>query len=244
MNEKQARSELTPDGPAAAALKEKLCACIRMMAMEGLLDFNGHVSARLPGERLLINSRYSTRAGVTPEQIVIADMDCNLLEGTDEPPSETVIHTEIYRRRPDVHSVAHLHPQYATLFTIAGVPLVPVYIVASLFGEDGVPLFDDPRLIRQPEEGRAVAAALGDKPALLLRAHGAVTVAPDIEGVFAVSYAMEDNARKALWASALGTPSPLSAAEMAQYGAPVSSRGTKHKIWNFHVEKAKATGWL
>lgn len=225
-------------------LKEKLVTCIRMMAMEGLLDFNGHVSVRLPDDQLLINARYSTRAGVTTDQIVMADMDCNLLEGEDEPPSETVIHTEIYRSRPDVQSVAHLHPQYATLFTIAKTPLVPVYIVASLFGEEGVPVFDDPRLIRSTEEGRAVAMALGEKSALLLRAHGAVTVAPDIEGVFAVSFAMEDNAKKTIWASSLGKPNPLTVPEMEQYGAPVSSRGTKYKIWNFHVQKAMATGWL
>ncbi|RME43457.1 MAG: class II aldolase/adducin family protein [Chloroflexi bacterium] len=225
-------------------LKEKLVTCIRLMAMEGLLDFNGHVSLRLPDDRLLINSRYSTRAGITPEQIVIADMDGNLLEGDDEPPSETVIHTEIYQARPDVGAVAHLHPQYATLFTIAGIPLVPVYIVASLFGKEGVPVFDDSSLIRSKEQGRAVAKALGNRPALLLRAHGAVAVAPDIEGVFAVAFALEDNARKALWAAMLGGANSLSEAEMGQYGAPVSHRGTRHKIWNFHVEKARARGWL
>jgi len=225
-------------------LKEKLVTCIRMMVMEGLLDFNGHVSVRLPDDRLLINSRYSTRAGISPDQIVMADLDCNLVEGEDEPPSETVIHTEIYRVRPDVNCVAHLHPQYTTLFTIAGVPLGPVYIVASLFGKEGIPLFDDPRLIRTQEEGQAIAAALGDRPALLLRAHGAVTVAADIEGTFAVAFALEDNAKKAVLASTLGQPNRLTAAEMEQYGAPVSNRGTKRKIWNFHVEKAKALGWL
>lgn len=231
-------------GTLRAELTEKLVTCIRLMAMEGLLDFNGHVSARLPGDRLLINSRYSTRAGVTPDQIVIADMAGKLVEGDDQPPSETVIHTEIYRARPDVNCVAHLHPQYATVLTIAGVPLVPIYILASLFGQEGIPVFDDPRLIRTREDGQAIAAALGHKPALLLRAHGAVAVAADIEGVFAVAFAMEDNAKKAVWASALGKPRPLTSAEMEQYGAPVSDRGTKRKIWNFHVQKAHATGWL
>lgn len=225
-------------------LKQKLVTCIRMMAMEGLLDFNGHVSVRCSEDRLLINSRYSTRAGTTLDQIVVADMDGKLVEGEADPPSETVIHTEIYRVRTDVESIAHLHPQYATLFTIAGVPLVPTYIVASLFGKEGVPMFDDPRLIRSQADGRAVAAALGDKPALLLRAHGAVVVAKDIEGVFAVAFALEDNAKKTILASALGKPNSLTETEMDQYGAPVSDRGTKRKIWNFHVQKALATGWL
>lgn len=227
-----------------AGLKEKLVTCIRMLAMEGLLDFNGHVSVRLSKDQLLINSRYSTRAGVTVDQIVLADMNGNLLEGEEEPPSETVIHTQIYKTRPDVNSIGHLHPQYATLFTIADVPLLPTYIVASLFGKEGVPVFDDPRLIRTQADGEAVASALGARPALLLRAHGAVVVAKDIEGVFAVAFALEDNAKKTMWASTLGKPTPLTEAEMAQYGAPVSDRGTKRKIWNFHVQKALAEGWL
>lgn len=226
------------------SLKQKLVTCIRMMAMEGLLDFNGHVSVRLGQDRMLINSRYSPRAGVELDQIVLADMDGRLVEGEEEPPSEAVIHTEIYQARPDVQSVAHLHPQFATLFTIADVPLVPTYIVASLFGKEGVPVFDDPRLIRSLADGQAVAAALGDQPALLLRAHGAVVVAKDIEGVFAVAFALEDNAKKTIWASSLGKPVPLKEVEINQYGAPVSDRGTKRKIWNFHVQKALATGWL
>lgn len=227
-----------------SGLTQRLVTCIRMMAMEGLLDFNGHVSARLSNEHMLINSRYSTRAGTTPDQIVVADMEGKLVEGQDEPPSETVIHSEIYRVRPDVQSIAHLHPQYATLFTIADIPLVPAYIVASLFGKEGVPVFNDPRLIRSQADGRKVAAALGDKPALLLRAHGAVVVASDIEGVFAVAFALEDNAKRIIRASALGKPVPLTEAEIAQYGAPVSKRGTRQKIWNFHLQKASTTGWL
>lgn len=228
-----------------ADLRTKLITAIRLMAMEGLIDFNGHVSCRLPGtDRVLINSRYSSRLGLTVDDIVTVDLAGRLLEGKAEPPSETPIHTEIYKARPDVGSVAHLHPQYATVFTIAGKPLVPVFIIANLFGSEGVPVFDDPRLIRSEEEGAAVATALGDRPAVLLRAHGAVTVGPDIEGAFAVAIALEDNARKYLWASALGTPRPLSVAEMEQYGAPISSRGTRHKMWDFYVAKGHTAGLL
>jgi len=76
------------------ALTGTLVNCIRMMAMESLLDFNGHVSVRLLDDRLLINSRCSPSAGINSDQIVMTDMDCNLIEGDDEPPSEMIIHTE------------------------------------------------------------------------------------------------------------------------------------------------------
>ncbi len=226
-------------------LKVKLATTVRLMAMEGMMDFNGHVSLRLPeGDRVLINSRFCSRVALTAEDIVTVDLEGRLVEGNAEQPSETPLHVAIYRRRPEVGSVAHLHPRYSTVFTIASVPLKPVYIIASEFGEAGVPVFDDPRLIRKREEGEAVADALGSHSALLLRAHGAVTVASDLEGAFAVAVALEETARTYLWASAIGTPHPLSQAEMDAYGAPVSSRNTRYKMWSFYTEKARISGWL
>jgi len=226
-------------------LKTKLATAVRLMAMEGMIDFNGHVSLRLPeGDRILINSRFSNRVSLTATDIVTVDLQGRLLEGSAEPPSEVRIHTAIYKRRPDVGSVAHLHPRYSTIFTIAGVPLKPVYIIASAFGPEGVPVLDDSQLIHRDEQAEAVAEALGQGLALLLRAHGAVTVGSDVEGAFAAAVALEENARAYLWASALGVPRVLSRSEVEGYGAPVSSRSTKYKIWDFYTEKARVSGWL
>jgi len=215
-------------------LKTKLATAVRLMAMEGMIDFNGHVSLRLPeGDRILINSRFSNRVSLTATDIVTVDLQ-----------GEVRIHTAIYKRRPDVGSVAHLHPRYSTIFTIAGVPLKPVYIIASAFGPEGVPVLDDSQLIHRDEQAEAVAEALGQGLALLLRAHGAVTVGSDVEGAFAAAVALEENARAYLWASALGVPRVLSRSEVEGYGAPVSSRSTKYKIWDFYTEKARVSGWL
>lgn len=226
-------------------LKTKLAIAVRLMAMEGMIDFNGHVSLRLPeGDKILINSRFSNRVSLTAADIVTVDLQGRLLEGNAEPPSEVRIHTAIYKRRPDVGSVAHLHPRYATIFTIASVPLKPVYIIASGLNPEGVPVLDDSCLIHRDEQAEAVAEALGQGSALLLRAHGAVTVGSDVEGAFAVAVALEENARTYLWASALGMPRILGQEEMAAYGTPVSARSTKYKIWNFYTEKARVSGWL
>ncbi len=238
-------------------LRTKVATCVRMMAMERMIDFNGHVSVRVPAEergagpasdgmpsRFLINARYSSRVALTAKDVVMIDEDGHLVEGEAEPPSESPLHLAVYKARPDVGSVAHLHPYYATVVTIAGAPFKPVYIVASEFGPEGVPVFDNPGLIRKMEQGEAVARALGPRQAVLLRAHGAVTVSTDVEGAFAVAVALEENARTMLWASSLGTPRPLSPEEMKAYGAPVSSRGTKYKMWDFYSEKARVSGWL
>lgn len=81
---------------------------------EGIMDFNGHMSARMPGsDHLFINAREVSRVSVRSEDIVTVDSSGRQVAGEGTPPSETPIHTRIYAARPDVHSVAHLHPQFA-----------------------------------------------------------------------------------------------------------------------------------
>ncbi len=110
------------------ALKSTLASAIRLLTAEGLIDFNGHMSVR-PAEtdHVLINDRQTSRSAVRAEDIVTVDLRGRPLAGEGDPPAEVPIHTRIYAARPDVHCVAHLHPQFATVFTIAGRPLVPVF---------------------------------------------------------------------------------------------------------------------
>src|ERR1700689_1862750 len=99
-------------------LREQLADCTRMMVMAELLDYSGHVSARLPGtDRVLIPGRDASRAGITVADILVVDPDGKTLEGKGPPPTETAIHTGVYRARPDVQVVGHGHPPMSTLFT-------------------------------------------------------------------------------------------------------------------------------
>jgi ribulose-5-phosphate 4-epimerase/fuculose-1-phosphate aldolase len=83
-----------------------------------------------------------------------------------------------------VRCVAHLHPQFATAFTIAGRPLVPVFQLGAVFPIEGLPVYDDPDLIKTDPEGDAVARVLGSGRAVLLRGHGVVVVGEDVETYF------------------------------------------------------------
>ena len=85
---------------------------------------------------------------------------------------EYVLHTEIYKARPDVGAVVHTHPPYATAFGATDATLELLNHDAVLF-RDGLAYFDDTaELIVRPEQGAAVAAALGDKRVLVMRGHG------------------------------------------------------------------------
>ena len=202
--------------PEIRNLKSQIAIAVRLLTAEGLMDFNGHLSARVPDDpnKILINPRHVSRNALIAEDIVLVDLRGKPLDGGKEPPSETPIHTAIYRQRADVLSVAHIHPVIATAFSIAEVPLVPVFMLGCLFG-GGVPVFDLPDPIRSDALGESLAENLGQARAALMRSHGAVVVGESVEACFTACIWLEENAKKFLTARQLGNSvRPLSAEEV------------------------------
>src|SRR5690349_1607803 len=96
-------------------LREQLADCHRMMVMAELLDYSGHVSARIPGtDRILILPRDASRAGVTAGEMLVVDLDGKVLDGNKLALTETAIHLGVYRVREDVQAIGHGHPPMAT----------------------------------------------------------------------------------------------------------------------------------
>lgn len=161
-------------------LKSNIAVAIRMLTAEGIMDFNGHLSYRLPGtNRVLINPRKISRTELRAPDIITIDLDSKLVEGDLEPPSENPIHTRIYAARSEVFSVAHVHPQYATVFSIAGRPLVPVFTTGSILPREGAPVYDDPDLIRTRAQGDALASSPASARATSGKCAGAVSTASE-----------------------------------------------------------------
>src|SRR4030095_12186553 len=108
-------------------MREELVDAIRMLERAGFIDHSGHGSVRRDDGSFHINSGASVRGALTVDDIVTVDLQGTLLEGAARPPLEFHIHSEIYRARPDVRAVLHLHPQWSTLLTLTGVKDRPVY---------------------------------------------------------------------------------------------------------------------
>ena len=109
------------------SLRQQLVDCTRMMVMAELLDYSGHVSARIPNsDRILIPARDASHAGITAEDILVTDLGGKILEGKGPAPTETPIHTGVHRARPDAEVVGHGHPPMATLFTMVDRPMIAI----------------------------------------------------------------------------------------------------------------------
>jgi ribulose-5-phosphate 4-epimerase/fuculose-1-phosphate aldolase len=173
-----------PDPGGRRSLVANAC---RILGARGLAeDVLGHISLRTGPDRMLVRCRGPREEGLFLTQlddVREVDLDGGPVDGEPSEwavPNELPIHAEILRARSDVDAVVHCHPPSVLLAGLEDVPLRPVFgaynIPAARLALDGVPFYPRSVLVRRPELGREVAAALGSAPVLVLRGHGIATV--------------------------------------------------------------------
>lgn len=182
---------------------QELVLANRILSNEGVVDAYGHVSVRddrNPKHYFL--ARHVAAGLVTAADIIEYDLDTNPVGGArSDGYSERFIHGEIYKARPDVTAIVHFHAPEVIPFGVSNIPLRPVFHMAAFLGE-GVPVFEirttggvTDMLIRTPALGHALAETLADKPAALMRGHGAVVTAAGLHVVVGRAYYMKMNAK-------------------------------------------------
>ena len=152
---------------------------------------------------------------LTPENIVVVDINGNVIEGTKKPSSDTASHLYIFRHRPDVYSVIHTHSNYATAFAALGQP-IPVYLTAQS-DEIGGPIpCGRFATVGGEEIGQAALDAIGDSPVVLLKNHGVFAIGPNGEEALKAAIMVEDIARTVWLAKAIGEPQEIPPEMVAQ----------------------------
>lgn len=216
-------------------LTKKLIQGIGVLERLGIIDFNGHCSARLPDGRILINSGASVRSALTPDDFVTVGPNGEIDPDQARPPAELPLHVSIYQARGDVQSVAHGHPKWSTLLTSAGQSYKVAVGQGALLGD--VPIYPSPRSVNQPGIGDEVAQTLGSGKAALLKAHGSVLVAGDILEAAVMAIYLELNAERQVLAAPLGGSYTFSPEEAETYRVGLSKRGLFEKCWNYYIAK-------
>lgn len=240
-------------------LKGRVARACRVL---GTLDLTkaatGHVSARVPGsERVLIRARGHAELGVrytTDDQVIEVDLDGRLVRSQDQDlavPIEVFIHTAVYRARPEVNSVIHIHPPTVVLFTICDKPLLPLYGAYDPAGLqlvlDGIPTYQRSILISNPELGGDLARTMGSHATCLMRGHGITTAAGSVEEAALHAIALNELAVMNYQATLLGNPRPISEEDQAIFrkmdsrGAPPAAEpgrpvGRAVALWRYYCE--------
>jgi len=193
----------------------------RILSGQGIFDAFGHISVRVAEDRFLL-ARNLAPGQVGPDDILEYSLDCEpVVAGGPSGYLERFIHSEIYRRRPDVDAVVHTHaPSLIVFGLVPEASLRPICHMSGFIGR-GAPTFEirdvagdaTDLLIRVPQLGRALAESLGTADIVLMRGHGATIVGQNVrQAVYRAIYA-ELNARLQLASIGLGEPIYLTAAE-------------------------------
>jgi len=213
----------------------------RVLAVAGIFDMHGHVSVR-DDDVFKINGHSASRISVRRDDVATVRIaDGATVEGV--PPSEHPIHVGLYRARRDVRAVVHFHALYATSLVVAGKPLIAAFNAGAPFGGN-VPVYDDPRLVRDETSAARLAAAVGAGRAALLRGHGAVVVGSDVMSALALALELEESAHRLWLAYAIGEPKPFSDDELSTVASQLGETRVVTKIWFDAIERARQAGVL
>jgi L-ribulose-5-phosphate 4-epimerase len=208
-------------GATAAAIadaREEVWRLHAALAASGLVAWtSGNVSARVPGsggsaDLMVIKPSGIAYADLTPESMVVCDLDGTPLDGGYQPSSDTAAHAYVYRHLPGTGGVVHTHSPYATAWAARGEP-IPCVITAmadEFGGEIPVGPF---ALIGGDEIGRGIVTTLAGhrSPAVLMRSHGVFAIGPTARDAVKAAVMCEDVARTVHLARAYGELEPLAA---------------------------------
>jgi ribulose-5-phosphate 4-epimerase/fuculose-1-phosphate aldolase len=201
------------DSSAAAALRQDVIRACKVLDGMRLVEGFGHVSARLPDGSMLITPARGL-ALATESDLLTFGLDGECLAGDpSSAPLERWLHLAIYRSRPDVGAICRTHSRMAAALGVARKPLRAMHGFGGMLGLD-IPIYDGTDLITDDGLGRAVAADLEDRAAVMLRGNGALTTGESVPQACVRAIYLEEAAWMQVVAEGLGGGRPFTSDEL------------------------------
>ncbi len=176
----------------------------------------GNVSARVPGRDLMVIKPSGVSYDeLSPELMVVTDLEGTLVEGEHKPSSDTAAHAYVYQHMPHVGGVVHTHSTYAVAWAARGEPIPCVLtMMADEFGGD-VPVGPF-ALIGDDSIGRGIVETLrhSRSKAVLMRNHGPFTIGKDARAAVKAAVLVEEVARTVHISRQLGEPLPIAQSDI------------------------------
>jgi L-ribulose-5-phosphate 4-epimerase len=221
-------------------IKSKILAAWRILQAENLLDFMGHVSARISKEAFLITPRMPKSGELGKDTILKINSSGQLAKDRVSAPIELPLHQIIYDNAPNVGSVIHTHPKHVVALSASGRNLEAVHQLCLPF-IDGVPIFEDFSMIDSTRKATEMFRVLSDHRAMLLRHHGAVVTGSTVEEACVLTIWLEKCAEIQLIAGGLGVQG-ISKNEEAERLVEHQLRTTVKSAWDYYYWKHRASG--
>ena len=192
------------------SVREEICRVCRLLYKRGYAVSNdGNVSVRVDADRVLITPSGVGKGRVTPDMLVLCDLEGRILEGDRHPSSESGMHLMVYRERPDVRAVVHAHPPFSTARAICRRPLTERYLAEMILGLGEVPVteFAMPSTAEVPDSVRPFVRT---HSAVLLANHGSLAWGSDLLSAFDRLEVMEQTAKVCFLVERMGGGTEIS----------------------------------
>lgn len=165
-------------------LRQEICEIGRRVYAKGFAAANdGNISVRLNEREVLCTPTMMSKGFLKPQDLCVVDYEGKQLRGSRKRSSEILLHLSVYRHRPDVQSVVHCHPPYATAFAVAGVPIPTCVLpeVEVFLGIVPTALYETPGTQKFAD---TIVPHLKASNTIILANHGTITFGPDLEKAY------------------------------------------------------------
>ena len=189
-------------------IKKQILDIGRRIYNRGMVAANdGNISVKLNDNEFLCTPTGISKGFMTMDMICKVDAEGKVISanGPYRPSSEIKMHMRVYKLRPDVKSVVHAHPQYATAFAIAGIPLTQPIMPEAVISLGCVPIaeYGTPSTMEIPDN---LEKYLPYFDAVLLENHGALTWSTDLNAAYMKMESVEFYAQLLYQSKVLGGP--------------------------------------
>ncbi len=191
------------------ATRHQVLEVAKRMYAKGLVEgTQGNVSALLNNGNVCITPSSIPYEEMNIGDLVIMDTHGNVLEGTQSPSSEKLLHLDCYNRFSDVKAVIHSHPVHASMFALAGKP-IPAWMDEAIIYLGGDIQVSAYGMSGTPDMAANAVATLEGRSATLLANHGMVAIGKSPDHALEVTILVEKIAQIVLGATQLGAMQPL-----------------------------------
>ena len=176
---------------------------------------SGNISGRDPETGLVVikPSGYSYEE-MTPDDMVVVDMEGVVVEGHLTPSVDTETHLYVYAHRPDVFGIGHTHSPYASSFAALGKPIPPCLTASAMLGGE-IPLGKYVP-IGGAAIGAEIVASIGHARAIIMQNHGVFTIGNSPKQATKMAIEVEEIAKITHLALLMGQPIILTPEQLGQ----------------------------
>ncbi len=184
-------------------IDELIKVCRKVYENKFVSAYDGNISVRKSSNTFLITRSAVCKGEVTKDDILEIDGNGNIINGEGKISTESKLHLYIYSKRPEVNSVLHCHPIYATAFAVFGEGLTKHVLPEVILSLGKIPLCDyaTPSTEELP---KSLEPHINYSWAFLLKNHGAVTLGRTLTDAYYKMEKLEHTAQIIFLARMLG----------------------------------------